>query len=118
MGENSNHPPGAEDLLAALKERNNLLHEAFGMPKPALDGGYSQLEFANPVSLKSRRGQSSALTPKSKHRDVLLINGEKIFFDQSSISSILNVDRISRLVAYKNKIGSSSVERQNSEIII
>lgn len=113
------HPGEAEDLLAVLKDRNDSLRQTFVANKRSQSDAFAQLEFANPTESKSKgRSQVASQNQKSKNRDFLLINGEKIFFDQSTISSILNVDRMQRLVAYKNKIGNSSFDKSSSGLKI
>lgn len=110
------HAAESDDLLFILEERNNGIRQAFAPPKESPNHTFSQLKFADPHTSKhktSTKSESLALQKPLKNRDFLLINGEKIFFDQNTISSILNVDRIKRLTAYKNNIGSSGLDKSS-----
>lgn len=109
-----NEVSGLDDLLAPLKQRNDGLRQTIDRSKDKDQVSFPSLKFSDTENSKPKaKMEKSTSRNETKDRDFLLINGEKIFFDQNTISSILNVDRIQRLVTYKNKIGSSSLEKSS-----
>lgn len=95
------------DFLKTLHQRNQHLQFTFANPEN------SQLQFAENSKSRSRsrkpRDRKSKKLPKQ--RDFLIINGEKIYFNESTIQSIVNVDRVNRLSNLRNiQFGPNRIE--------
>ena len=58
---------------------------------------FSKMSNNSSLMSKPRARNKTKKGKKGKKKDFLLINGEKIFFNENTIKSIVNVDRVSRL---------------------
>lgn len=90
-----------EDLLEdlqSLSKNTQYVNIKTEKQKP-VDDFFKPLKFA---SNNNKNSKKIKMENVGKRKDFLVINGEKIYFEQSTIQSILNVDRVSRLSNFKN----------------
>ncbi len=103
-------PVTDEDLIENLQKRYQNLQFTFKnsqIREERRDDFFEPLTFSSGIPQQPKRGTSSNKIHK-KERDFLIINGEKIYFNESTISTIVNVDRVSRLTNLKNNTFKSN----------